>query len=282
MKSVSIPNSVTTIEEGVFEHCGLLSVDIPNSVTSIGSQAFRGCDSLRTVNIPNSVTSIGASAFCDCKNLKTITIPNSVTSIGLFAFLHAAIETLYYDCTEDPQVINTTLKNLYIGDNLTNVCDYFKRNQLQKIVLGKKVSQIEEGAFESSEIEEFTITGEEPPYCSANIFGTQDLSNATLFVPEGKAEYYKTTAPWSGFEKIKELEGTIVDTDKNRGVSLHLSNGTITLSGLNTNEIVIFYSTDGKELGAVKAIDGTAQFAAQSGSVVVAKIGVECVKIAVK
>lgn len=214
--------------------------------------------------------------------MKTITIPNSVTSIGLFAFLHAAIETLYYDCTDDPQVINTTLKNLYIGDNLTNVCDYFKRNQLQKIVLGKKVSQIEEGAFESSEIEEFTITSGEPPYCSANIFGTQDLSNATLFVPEGKAEYYKTTAPWSGFGKIKELEGTIVDTVKNRGVSLHLSDGMIILSGLNTNEIVILYSTDGKELGAVKAIDGSAQFAAQSGSVVVAKIGVECVKIAVK
>ena len=51
---------------------------------------------------------------------------------------------------------------------------------------------------------------------------------------------------------------------------------------LNSTEQVDFFSSDGKALGSAKAMGGTATFAAQSGSVVVAKIGKESVKIAVK
>ncbi|MET2999605.1 leucine-rich repeat protein, partial [Flavobacterium psychrophilum] len=49
--SVTIPNSVTDIENGAFFSCsGLTSVTIPNSVTAIGKDAFAGCRSLKTVN----------------------------------------------------------------------------------------------------------------------------------------------------------------------------------------------------------------------------------------
>ena len=41
----------------------LKSVTIPNSVTSIGYYAFADCTSLKSVNIPDSVTSIGDYAF---------------------------------------------------------------------------------------------------------------------------------------------------------------------------------------------------------------------------
>lgn len=41
MTSVTIPNSVTSIEGGAFYDCsGLTNVTIPNSVTSIGGYAF--------------------------------------------------------------------------------------------------------------------------------------------------------------------------------------------------------------------------------------------------
>ncbi|MGN0282238.1 MAG: hypothetical protein ACI4B3_08065, partial [Prevotella sp.] len=75
---------------------------------------------------------------------------------------------------------------------------------------------------------------------------------------------------------------TNINPVETRGVMATSSDGFITLSGLNDNEQVSFYSADGKELGTVSAIDGTAQFSAQSGSVVIAKIGKESVKIAVK
>ena len=88
LKSVTIGNSVTSIEDYAFSYCSsLISITIPNSVTSIGWTAFYGCSSLTSVTIPNSVTSIGERAFYDCSGLTSIEIPNSVTSISSDAFL---------------------------------------------------------------------------------------------------------------------------------------------------------------------------------------------------
>ena len=83
LKEVSIPNSVTIIDNKAFEDCSsLISITIPNSVTSIGSSAFEGCSGLTSITIPSSVTSIGESAFGGCTGLTSITIPDNVTSIG--------------------------------------------------------------------------------------------------------------------------------------------------------------------------------------------------------
>ena len=85
--SVSIPNSVTSIDGSSFFNCtSLSSVIIPNSVTSIGQYAFSGCSSLSSVTIPNSVTSIERYAFYRCSSLTSVTIPSSVTSIKYRAF----------------------------------------------------------------------------------------------------------------------------------------------------------------------------------------------------
>ena len=87
IKSITIPNSVTSIRTGAFEDCdGLTSITIPNSVTKISDRTFYRCSGLRNVTIPNSVTSIGGIAFSNCGNLTYINIPNSVTSIGNEAF----------------------------------------------------------------------------------------------------------------------------------------------------------------------------------------------------
>ena len=87
LTSVTIPNSVTSIDSHAFFGCSsLTSISIPDSVTSIGYAAFRGCSSLTSVTIPNSVTSIGDEAFYGCSSLTSITIPDSVTSIGYKAF----------------------------------------------------------------------------------------------------------------------------------------------------------------------------------------------------
>ena len=85
--SITIPNSVTTIEWGAFQYCtNLTSITIPNSVSSIGNVAFVDCTGLTSITIPNSVSSIGNGAFAGCTGLTSITIPNSVTSISDRAF----------------------------------------------------------------------------------------------------------------------------------------------------------------------------------------------------
>ena len=124
LKSITLPNSVTSIGNFAFSGCkGLTSITIPDSVTSIGAYAFSGCTGMKGVYItdigkwcgisfenydgnplyyahnlylnetlitnlviPNGVTSIGGYAFVGCAGLTSITIPNGVTSIGGSAF----------------------------------------------------------------------------------------------------------------------------------------------------------------------------------------------------
>ncbi|MBA8790061.1 leucine-rich repeat protein [Clostridium saccharobutylicum] len=87
IKSITIPDSVTNIEDWTFSDCYKLeSITIPDSVTNIGEYAFVKCVNLKSITIPTSVTSIGDSAFRECNKLTSITIPDSVTSIGDYAF----------------------------------------------------------------------------------------------------------------------------------------------------------------------------------------------------
>ena len=124
LTSITIPNSVTSIDASAFVYCDALTsvhisdleawcrigfgnsssnplsyahhlylddeeiteLVIPSTITTIGNYAFDGCSGLTSVTIPNSVTTIGNSAFYGCDGLTSVIIPNGVTSIGNYAF----------------------------------------------------------------------------------------------------------------------------------------------------------------------------------------------------
>ena len=219
---------------------------IPENISTIIGGAFSGCNGLTSVTIPNSVTSIGNNAFSGCSSLTSITIPNSITSIGNSAFS---------DCSG---LTSVTIPNSVtsIGDWAFDCCDNLKN---------------------------VYCYSEEVPSTNVWIFDGTYIENATLHVPASAIEAYKTTAPWSGFGTIKAIEETVgIESVEARGIAIQSAGGLITISGLDNNETVCFYGIDGKALGSATAINGTTSFAAQSGSIVVAKIGKENIKIAVK
>ena len=78
------------------------------------------------------------------------------------------------------------------------------------------------------------------------------------------------------------LEGAGINNASMRGIAIQSAGGFINISGLDNNEKVSFYGIDGKMLGSAKSIDGNVSFSAKKGSIVVAKIGKEIVKIALK
>jgi hypothetical protein len=154
----------------IFYYCkGLTSVTIGNSVTSIGSGAFRVCSGLTSVTIPNSVTSIGSGAFGSCKGLTSVTIGNSVTSIGNDAF---------------------------------SGC-----NNLTSIEIPNSVTSIGTGAFGSCNLSEVISKIENPFSISTNTFSDNTFYNATLYVPAGTIDKYKSTNGWKRFAFIEEGHG---------------------------------------------------------------------------
>ena len=148
------------------------------------------------------------------------------------------------------------------------------------------MTSIGDWAFSSCyNIENVYCYAEEVPstdYC-IDIFAVPVLKNATLYVPASAIEAYKTTKPWSDFRTIKVIEGVDgIASVKDRGIAIQSASGFITISGLDNNETVSFYALDGKALGTAKSIDGNVSFSAKQGTIVVARIGKESVKIAVK
>ncbi len=88
IKEVMIPDGISAIEEGEFgkggTFCGcigLKSVKIPDSLTSIGSKAFQGCTKLTDIVLSENTTYIGSEAFEGCRSLAAIRIPESVERI---------------------------------------------------------------------------------------------------------------------------------------------------------------------------------------------------------
>ena len=184
--SITIPNSVTTIGEDVFDCSNLESIVvesgntkydsrnncnaiietatntlvagckntiIPNSVTGIGQKAFNGCEGLTDVTIPNNVTSIGEWAFSGCK-LASVTFLNGITSIESYAFAYCTDLT----SIKFPNSVTTIGRKAFTG------C-----TSLTSITIPNSVTSIERSALVGcSNLESIVVESGNTKYDSRN------------------------------------------------------------------------------------------------------------------
>lgn len=133
IRSVTIPQSVTSIGDYAFSHCEKMdSLTINDAATSIGNSAFDECYKLTTLSLGKKITTIGKYAFSECHKLDNVTIPPSVTSIGNSAFRRCY-----------------ALTTLSLGENIETIGKYaFEECQaLTNVTIPEKVKTIEPYTF---------------------------------------------------------------------------------------------------------------------------------------
>lgn len=171
LRSITIPDSVTTIGGDAFSLCESLTridVDannpvyasrdgvlfnkevttlmryprqkadaayaIPAGVTAIEKNAFTDCVNLTTMAIPTGVTKIGCNAFGDCLGLTSVTVPEGMTTID---------NSTFAGCTN--------LVSVTLPDSLTSIYDnaFLECTSLASITIPKNVTTLGWGVFES-------------------------------------------------------------------------------------------------------------------------------------
>ena len=310
LTSITIPNTVTSLGNYCFSVCsGLTSITIPSSVTSLGRCCFFGCSRIKAITIPSSVTSLGNSCFYGCSGLTSITIPSSVTSLGYSCFYGCSgIETVYFKGkvpknTSQSEIPITTIIKVPT-EYLQDYKDAFDSSY--KYIYGwdpdgtgdgtKPVTQCATPSisYESGKLMfacetagakyHYTITDTDIKTDALNENGEVSLSAAY------KISVYATADGYTASDKAEatlywinaNLEnGTNINQVRTRGVVASAHDGIISLSGLDDGEVVKFFAADGKYLGSTVAANGAASYAV-SESMVIAKVGKDSIKIAMK
>jgi len=133
--NITIPDKINGIEvasinERCFKNSNIESVTLPSSVTSIEQQAFYGCDNLKSINLSN-VKFIGTEAFTNCPSLTDNIDLSSVEFISERGLAGTYFKTMnlpkctdirdsaFEDCTMQKIVLNNATN---LGSNVFKNC----------------------------------------------------------------------------------------------------------------------------------------------------------------
>ena len=310
LTSITIPSSVASLGNSCFYGCsGLTSITIPSSVASLGNYCFYGCSGLTSITIPSSVASLGNYCFYGCSGLTSIIIPSSVASLGNYCFMKCSnIETYYFKGappTTIPLVSGISYTSIikvpteYLQDYIFIFGSSYKYIGWDPDGTGDDTKPVTQCAtpsvsYESGKLKfacetagvkyHYTITDTDVKTDALNKKGEVSLSAAYHI------SVYATADGYSASDKAEatlywinaNLEnGTNINQVRTRGVVASAHDGIIGLSGLDDGEVVKFYAADGKYLGSTVAANGAASYAV-SESLVIAKVGKNSIKIAMK
>lgn len=241
MTSISIPNSVTRIEQGAFENCSKMTnltlkdgdendlyifstafENVPLETIHLGRNTNSGYittghkNSLKKVTIGDMVTKIKNGLFSDCIGLTSLSVPNNVTSIEANSFkgctgltsidMGSGLKNIGNNAFEGC----TGFTSITLGNDVNDIgnCVFKGCVNLNLVNIGSQVQTIGERAFEGcSSITKLISFNTIPPQCGSNALFDIDKWNCTLQVPKASIDEYKNANQWKDFFFIEETTG---------------------------------------------------------------------------
>lgn len=279
---------VTSFDEDCFKDCsGLTSITILSSVTSLGVECFKGCSGLTSITIPSSVTSLSGGCFFDCKNLETVYFEGKCPSNYAY-YLEIPTTSIIMVPTEYLQgykdSFGSDYKYIYAWNPDETGEDNKPVTQCAAPTISYESGKLIFACETAGAKYHYTITDTDIKSNALSENGEVSLSAAYNISVYATADGYKAS------DKAKATlywinanldNGTNINQVRTRGVVASAHDGIISLSGLDDGEVVKFFAADGKYLGSTVAANGAASYAV-SESLVIAKVGKDSIKIAMK
>jgi hypothetical protein len=189
LSSVTLPDQITTIEEGTFKYAGLTEIKYPAHLQAIEDYAF-SYSYINEINIPEGVTKIGKEAFSCCRSATSLVIPSTVTEIGEKAFSDSEwlesitcnwTEDEYLECEKDIFYLDTYSRaTLYVKEIPTvDPWDYFIRiEKVESVETGVDDAIIGDAAL----AEYFDLQGRKVAHPANGIFIKKESSKVTKVI----------------------------------------------------------------------------------------------------
>ncbi|KAB7789929.1 leucine-rich repeat protein [Bifidobacterium leontopitheci] len=207
LTSITLPDSVTSIEPNVFRASGLTSVTLPDSITEIPASAFQSDSQLTDVTVSDKVTVIDAGAFMQAGSLSgfklrhadgTVTdaqLPPALTTIGDSAFMGDSFTDLTMPSTlislgSSAFTSNALVKSVKLNDGLKSLgSQTFSYTGVTSLTIPDSVTQLGETAFIGMDTLEDVTIGRNLPAGSLTKAFSGDLALKTITVPDGTVNF---------------------------------------------------------------------------------------------
>lgn len=244
LRSVKLPQNITSIDESAFEGCsnlkevkfmpntcttigyrafagsGLTSIEISESVKTIGSEAFYQCGNLSDVKLCKGLEEIGYSAFSHCSNLRKLELPTSLSRINsnAFAYCYSLSDIDFAEGEEENSLGEIGLTSIGYGafQNCSSLKDLKMPTTLQRIegYAFNGCSNLNEvhvpSMLESIGDYAFTGCGLSGVYAYTAVpipinQNTFDYRGVDLFAPSNSFYAYYLDTQWSQFADVTDF-----------------------------------------------------------------------------
>jgi len=135
LTSVQIPDTVTNINNFLYDCKNVTQITLPGNLKTIGNSAFQN-SGLTSVIIPEGVTSIGDYAFSRCNNLTTVVLPKSLERIGIAAF-GSCFSLVDVQIPAGAKITYRKEGNIEVFNNCTSLSDASKKAIINSGFTGK-------------------------------------------------------------------------------------------------------------------------------------------------